>query len=344
MVKILIDTCVWLDLAKDHRQQSLINVIDELIEQKKLQLILPKLVVEEFDRNKDRIIEETRKSVSGMIKNVREVINAFGDDGEKESVLNYLTNIDYKKPIIGEYSAIGTTNWIGLMFESTPKIEVSDAQKLRAFQRSTEKLAPFHNGKNNSNDALLLEVFLDQVQSSKLKSERFIFVTHNTKEFSDPIGNKNNPHPDLAMYFDGTKSKYFINLSEALKNVSPKLVPHLIEERSMFDRNPRFLSEILEAESEMVDRVWYNRHKFREWQIAKGKIKIIPDKDFSIKTSQSTITKSIWTGALASAKKMEKKRGKKNLGPYSDFEWGMVNGKLSALRWMLGEDWDELYT
>jgi hypothetical protein len=26
------------------------------------------------------------------------------------------------------------------------------------------------------------------------------------------------------------------------------------------------------------------------------------------------------------------------------FEWGMINGKLSALRWVLGEDWDELYT
>lgn len=33
-----------------------------------------------------------------------------------------------------------------------------------------------------------------------------------------------------------------------------------------------------------------------------------------------------------------------NVGPWSDFEWGMLNGKLSALRWMLGEDWDELYT
>jgi hypothetical protein len=31
-------------------------------------------------------------------------------------------------------------------------------------------------------------------------------------------------------------------------------------------------------------------------------------------------------------------------GPYSDFEWGMINGKLWALRWVLGSDWDFLDT
>jgi hypothetical protein len=25
-------------------------------------------------------------------------------------------------------------------------------------------------------------------------------------------------------------------------------------------------------------------------------------------------------------------------------EWGMINGKLSALCWFYGENWDELYT
>ena len=42
---------------------------------------------------------------------------------------------------------------------------------------------------------------------------------------------------------------------------------------------------------------------------------------------------------LAAAKRVERE-----LGPDEDFEWGTIYGKLSALRWVLGDDWDQLNT
>ena len=45
-------------------------------------------------------------------------------------------------------------------------------------------------------------------------------------------------------------------------------------------------------------------------------------------------------------RRAEKQYGKKRLRNYyhNDFEWGMLNGKLSALRWVLGDEWDMLDT
>jgi hypothetical protein len=86
---------------------------------------------------------------------------------------------------------------------------------------------------------------------------------------------------------------------------------------------------ILKAEAEFFDRVWYDRKLVLLELINEGRETIPPD---------------IEKGMFKAMREVEKKYGKNNLGPYDKFEWGMINGKLSALRWVLGDDWDMLDT
>jgi hypothetical protein len=92
---------------------------------------------------------------------------------------------------------------------------------------------------------------------------------------------------------------------------------------------PRAEEEISHEIDVLLDKIWYNRHLCLRERVEAGNTRVAPD---------------IWKGALEAAKAVEKRYPKGELGPWTDFEWGMLNGKLSALRWVLGDDWDMLDT
>ncbi len=78
---------------------------------------------------------------------------------------------------------------------------------------------------------------------------------------------------------------------------------------------------IRQAYMEFWDKVWYNRSRYRIWQ---EKIRAGSKKDLG------------YHGRL----KREKLYGKKNLS-WGDFEWGILQGRLSGLSWVGGTDWQE---
>ena len=75
MLKILADTCVWLDMAKEPQQQLLLSVLEELIKLQEVKILLPSVVVDEFHRNRQRIIDDSRKSLSSVFKRVKEAVD-----------------------------------------------------------------------------------------------------------------------------------------------------------------------------------------------------------------------------------------------------------------------------
>lgn len=95
------------------------------------------------------------------------------------------------------------------------------------------------------------------------------------------------------------------------------------------EKGSRNMQEILEAEEEFFEKVWYSRHKLLETMVKMGRRKVDSE---------------IWLEARNAASMIEGKYGKEQLGSWDDFEWGMLSGKLSALRWASGEEWDMLDT
>ena len=78
-------------------------------------------------------------------------------------------------------------------------------------------------------------------------------------------------------------------------------------------------------------------------QRRRSKKQNLPPKSL-IEHGQEQCNPEVWARALEAAKEIEEKYGRHNLGPYTDFEWGMLTGKMVALRWVMGCQWDDLDT
>lgn len=90
----------------------------------------------------------------------------------------------------------------------------------------------------------------------------------------------------------------------------------------------RTQKQISKAVDDLCDLVWYER-KLEMFSNIQDGVENMPSKE-------------TYDQIIKAMKKIQKLTGYD--GTESDFEWGMINGKLSALRWVLGEDWDFLDT
>ncbi len=104
--------------------------------------------------------------------------------------------------------------------------------------------------------------------------------------------------------------------------------------------------DLIEAERLLFLQVWFNRRVKALFTNQRGEIVINEDGSRPIESGDLPPLPDARyrDAALALVQDSFKRYGWENFGPWTDFEWGMINGKLSAIRWMLGDEWDMLDT
>jgi PIN domain len=270
--------------------------------------------------------------LSSTFKRVKDAVRQFGRPEGKEAALASMDEVDHRITILGE-AVNESIQRIEAIFSRAQLIETTDDVKLRAAQRAVERKAPFHKDKNSIGDAILVEIYRNILTVGQ-GDVTYAFVTHNKHDFSKMGSDERQPHPDLADLFADARSIYALALGEVLNSYSPEWMEDVKWEFE-YQQEPRLLSELTEAENLLFRQVWYNRHWNLRVAIERGKHRLVTKQEWdkaSLKRQQKMTVDTVWVVGI------------ENLGPRSDFDWAMLNGKLSAVRWVLGEGWDFLDT
>lgn len=340
LYRVMIDTCIWLDLARNYRAAPLVRALTEMCDNAELEIIIPDIVKEEFDRNKDRVLAEATKSIQSTLKTLKSALPTFLDPVAQKETLDAIQGLEFTSKTGGSPSIL---DQVEELMDHCENIEVESTifQKARAANRALDKQAPCHQGKNSVADAVLFEIY-DELRTEPHRDHiAYVFATTNHKDFSELKGDHRAPHSDLKFAFND-RSLYVTDLGKFVEEHIPDLHTNFDIEQGLFP-DFRSLGDLVEAEHTLFKQVWYNRHMNLRYHIEQGTKKVVPEVEYSGSPhNPEQIMDTVWQRALEAAKLTEEEIGIENLGPWDDFEWGMISGKLSAVRWVLGDEWDML--
>jgi len=163
----------------------------------------PALVIEEFDRNRPRREDALTKSVVDRLRQFRRDLRSLAGERDEWALLDELQQ---HVPLVNT-AAPQNFREIAELLRAGTTLVPTELEYARVVQRGLDKRAPYSSGKNSVADALLIELYATQVRQCD-PGDVYCFVTSNHSDFSVPVGDRRQPHPDVADLFAGDHSRY----------------------------------------------------------------------------------------------------------------------------------------
>lgn len=111
MLHLLVDRSTWLDLSKRCDGQKWIVAIRVLVHQGEIELLVPSVVVDEFERNRERVETPMTASVAERFKLIRQDLGDYGGT-DYEQALQVVDELAHEVPLIG---AMTTRDFVEVM-------------------------------------------------------------------------------------------------------------------------------------------------------------------------------------------------------------------------------------
>lgn len=262
MIYLCCDTNIWINISNGFEPPRLLTRLNEEVEEGNIKLLLPEIILKEWERNKEKyVVEQTQESTKKQIDSLKK-LNEFlerdtfefsflwGDEVENENekvrklrdkIQELISELKlHKNEILNR--AKDNVEMVESIFKNpnTIILPADSKSSMTVVNLAMEKKFPFENEKNNFADALIFYQFINYLKDNGL--EKGHFVTSNKKEFF-PTGTL---HESLQKEIGDTNSFFYKSLSEALNRTLNEELVNLKELKRIEE-----LAELAEMELEL---------------------------------------------------------------------------------------------
>lgn len=242
-INVVIDTCVWIDLANGKYDEGQLELLEDLVEDHSIFLVIPEQILNEWNRNKEERVIKNKESIlnKAMIiinDTIKVAKSASRSDLSDQLELTKLTLEKTSPEILKKHEDLSKRIDALFHHQYTTQINLNETKKVlnRVVDSALKNTSPFfYEKKKSTGDAVIFFSILEFLENNE--SKRVYFISTNGEDFG-----KGELHSNLADLIEGYEFTYFMSLPKAIEDMkewSNDIIEYLKEEehRTMEENN-----------------------------------------------------------------------------------------------------------